>query len=107
MPKTSAISAISPDVSIEHQPVTEDTDTGPLLYTGWAKKVGPQTHGHNSIKSEQIWQSYKQERDFLVHFLRLLAVHWPGAQSHETTTLLLVTVRNIHRLKKFRSQTQQ
>ena len=28
-----------------------------------------------------IWQSYKQERDRLVRFLRLLAVCWPGAQS--------------------------
>ena len=27
-----------------------------------------------------IWQSYKQKRDCLVHFLRLLAVCWPGAQ---------------------------
>jgi len=24
-----------------------------------------------------IWQSYKQERDCVVHFLRLLAVCWP------------------------------
>ena len=22
--------------------------------TGWAKQVGPQTHGHNSVKSEPI-----------------------------------------------------
>ena len=28
-----------------------------------------------------IWQSYTQERDCLVHFLCLLAVCWPGAQS--------------------------
>jgi len=27
-----------------------------------------------------IWQSYKQERDCLVHFLHLLAACWPGAQ---------------------------
>ena len=27
------------------------------------------------------WQSYKQERGCLVHFIRLLAVRWPGAQS--------------------------
>jgi len=33
------------------------------------------------VKSVNIWQSYKQERGGLVHFLRLLAVHWPGAQS--------------------------
>ena len=33
------------------------------------------------LKSVNIWQSYKQERDCLVHFLHLLAVCWPGAQS--------------------------
>ena len=31
------------------------------------------------LKSVNIWQSYKQERDVLVHLLRLLAVHWSGA----------------------------
>jgi len=35
----------------------------------------------NFFKSVNIWQSYKQKRDCLVHFLRLLAVFWPGAQS--------------------------
>jgi len=33
------------------------------------------------FKAVNIWQSYKHERDCLVHFLRLLAVCWPGAQS--------------------------
>jgi len=33
------------------------------------------------FKMVNIWQSCKQERDCLVHFLRLLAVCWPGAQS--------------------------
>ena len=33
------------------------------------------------LKSVSIWQSYRQEHDCLVHFLRLLAVCWPGAQS--------------------------
>ena len=28
-----------------------------------------------------MWKSYKQERGCLAHFLRLLAVWWPGAQS--------------------------
>jgi len=32
-------------------------------------------------KSVNIRQSYKQKRYFIVHFLRLLAVCWPGAQS--------------------------
>jgi len=33
------------------------------------------------LKSVNIWQSYKQARGCLVHFLRLLAAWWPGAQS--------------------------
>ena len=32
------------------------------------------------FKSVNIRQSYRQGRDCLVHFLRLLAVYWPGAQ---------------------------
>jgi len=31
----------------------------------------------NFFKAVNIWQSYKQERDYFVHFLRLLAVRWP------------------------------
>jgi len=45
-----------------------------------------------------IWQSYKQERDCFVHFLRRLALCWPSAQVHETITFLLVTLPNIRRL---------
>ena len=33
------------------------------------------------LKSVNIWQSYKQRRYCLVHFLCLLAVCWPGVQS--------------------------
>ena len=33
------------------------------------------------LNAVNIWQEYKQEFDCLVHFLRLLAVCWPGAQS--------------------------
>ena len=33
------------------------------------------------LQSVNNWQSYQQKRDCLVHFLRLLAVCWPGAQS--------------------------
>ena len=44
-----------------------------------------------------IWQSYKQERDCLVHFLRHLALCWPGTQSVRQPRCL----PNIHRLKKF------
>ena len=36
------------------------------------------------LKLVNIWQSYKQERDRLAHFLRLLAVCWPSAHVHET-----------------------
>jgi len=35
----------------------------------------------NVFKSMNIWQSYRQRGGCLVHFLRLLAVCWPGAQS--------------------------
>ena len=42
-----------------------------LLLSLWVKK----------IKLMNIWRSYKQERGCLVHFLRLLAEWWPGAQS--------------------------
>ena len=35
-----------------------------------------------------IWQSCKQERDCLVHFLRLLAVCWPSAQSARDSHVL-------------------
>jgi len=38
------------------------------------------------LKSMNIWQSYKQERDCFVHFLRRLALCWPSAQVHETIT---------------------
>ena len=46
----------------------------------------------NFFESVNIWQSYKQERDCLVHFLCLLAVYWPmsSCKVHETTTLLFV-----------------
>ena len=43
-----------------------------LLLSLWVKK---------KFKSVNIWQSYKQERECLVHFLHLLAVRWPGMQS--------------------------
>ena len=43
------------------------------------------TNAHENSGNRQILndirQSYKQKRDCLVHFLRLLAVCWPGAQS--------------------------
>jgi len=42
------------------------------------------------LKSLNIWQSYEQKRDCLVHFLCLLAVSWPSAQVHETTTFLII-----------------
>jgi len=47
-----------------------------------------------NYKSMNIWKSYKQERDCLVHFSRLLAVCWPSVHVHETITFLLVTLTN-------------
>ena len=57
----------------------------------------------NFFKSVNIWQSYKQERNCLVHFLHHLGVCWPGVQTAwdiEITTLLLVTLPNIQLFKK-------
>ena len=56
-----------------------------------------QIYRTKKIKSVNIRQSYKQERDCFVHFSRLLAVCWPSAQVHETITFLLVTLPNIYR----------
>ena len=36
---------------------------------------------HEKLVRTAGLQSYKQERDCLVHFLRLLAACWPGAQN--------------------------
>ena len=66
--------------------------------TNSVKALKAEPHANSGrLKSVNISQCYKQERDCLGHFLRLSAVCWPGA--HETTTLLLVTLPNIHRLK--------
>ena len=43
-------------------------------------------------KSVNIWQSCKQKRDCLVHFLRILAVCWPGAQSPYVRPLLVYDI---------------
>ena len=40
------------------------------------------------LKSVNIWQSNQLERGCLVHFLRLLAVCWPGAQNARDNTLM-------------------
>jgi len=45
------------------------------------------------IKSVNIWKSYKQEHGCLMHFVRLATT---PLKVHETTTLLLVTLANIH-----------
>jgi len=46
------------------------------------KRFIDESVSEKNLKSVNIWwQSYKQERDCPVHFLRLLAVCWPGVQS--------------------------
>ena len=52
------------------------------------------------LKLLNIRQSYKQEGDCLVHFLRLLAVCWQARKVHETTTFLLATCQIFTDLKK-------
>jgi len=55
------------------------------------------------LKSVNIWHSYGQKDtvDCVVHFLLLLAVWWPSAQVHETTTFLLVTLPKFTDFKNF------
>ena len=45
------------------------------------KRFIAQSVSEKELKSVNIWQTYSQERGSLVHFLSLLAVCWPGAQS--------------------------
>jgi len=54
----------------------------------------------NFFKSANIWQSYKLERGYLVHFLCLLAVCWTGAQSARDNHLLACNLPNSRRFKK-------
>ena len=57
--------------------------------TGWAKKAEPQTRDHILLSN-------------LNRFLRAWPTHCSKTEKvHETITFLLVTLPNIHRLKKF------
>jgi len=57
--------------------VNNQIKTG-LLVSLWVKTF---------LKSVNISQSYQQERDCFVHFLRLLAVRGQAHKVHETITL--------------------
>jgi len=59
------------------------------------------------FKSVNIWQSCKQECDYLVHFLRLSAVCWPGAQSARDNHALACNFAKCLPIKKIHWQTQQ
>jgi len=50
------------------------------------------------IKLMNIWRSCKQECGCLVHFLRLLAVWWPGAQSALDNYLLACNFAKFYRI---------
>jgi len=52
-----------------------------------------------------IWQSYKQKRDCLVHFLRLLAVCWPDAQSARDNHALACNFAKFSPIKMFFTHT--
>jgi len=52
------------------------------------------------FKSVNIWHSYKQERDCLVHFFRLFVAWWPGAQSARGKHLLACSVAKYYTLNK-------
>jgi len=56
-----------------------------------------------NLKSVNIWQSYKQERDYLVHFLHLLAVCWPGAQSARDNHVLSCNFVKYSLIKKIKT----
>ena len=47
------------------------------------------------LKSVNIWHSYKQEHDCLVHILRPQQCVGQACKVHETTTLWLVTLPNV------------
>ena len=60
------------------------------------------------LKSMNIWQSYKEERYFFVHFLLLLAVRWPSAQSARDNHVFACNFAKHSPILKFvHSQTQQ
>ena len=60
------------------------------------------------FKSVNIWRSYGQKGVCVMHFLRLLAVCWPGAQSARDNHLLTCNFAKYSQiLKKIHWQTQQ
>ena len=59
-----------------------------LLLSLWVTKF---------LKSVNIWQSYKQERDCIVHVACLANTPINKKKVHETITFLLVILTNIHR----------
>jgi len=69
-----------------------------LLLSLWVKKF---------LKSVNIWQSYRQERDCLVYFLRLLALSWPGVQSARDNHVLACNFAKYSLIKKNHQRTQQ
>ena len=61
------------------------------------------------LKSVNIWQTYKQERGCLMHFVRLANTLLKDEEVHETITFLLVTLLNIFftDLKKIHPQSEK
>ena len=53
------------------------------------------------LKSVNIWQSYKQEPDCFVHFLRLIAMFWPSTQSERDKHVLACNFAKYSPIKKF------
>jgi len=52
------------------------------------------------FKSVNIWQSYKQERDYFMHFARLANTLLKDEESSPDNHVLLVTFPNIYRFLK-------
>ena len=80
------------------------------LRCGWVvnknlKKVYCWVSEWKNFKLVNIWQSYKQWSDCLVHFVRLLAVCWPGMQSAWDHHTLACNFAKYSSIKKFFSLT--
>jgi len=67
------------------------------------KRFIAESESEKKLKSVNIWQSDNHKRDCLVHFLRPLAVCWPGAQSAGDNHALACNFAKYSPIKKIHS----
>jgi len=67
------------------------------------RKVIAKSESEKKLKSVNIWQSYKQKRDCLVHVLRLFGSVLDRRESALDNHALACNFANIHRFKKKKS----